>query len=137
MKTIFSDRKMADKKQQFGRSFFCLSYFCLILLPPFSCLPSFADDPRPNVLFIMVDDLRTSLGCYGDTLVKSPNIDLLAQSSRLFQRAYCHQSVCGPSRTSILTGRLPDNTGVWHNRNRFRATSRHAAARLVGWDIAI
>lgn len=122
MKTIFSDRKMADKKQQFGRSFFCLSYFCLILLPPFSCLPSFAADPRPNVLFIMVDDLRTSLGCYGDTLVKSPNIDRLAQSSRLFNRAYCHQSVCGPSRASILTGRLPDNTGVWHNRNLFRTT---------------
>jgi len=77
---------------------------------------------RLNVLFIAVDDLRTSLGCYGDTLVKSPNIDRLAQSSRLFTRAYCHQAVCGPSRTSILTGRLPDNTRVWHNRNLFRDT---------------
>ena len=77
---------------------------------------------RLNVLFIAVDDLRTSLGCYGDTLVKSPNIDRLAQGSRLFTRAYCHQAVCGPSRTSILTGRLPDNTRVWHNRNLFRDT---------------
>jgi iduronate 2-sulfatase len=75
-----------------------------------------------NVLFIAVDDLRTSLGCYGDTLVKSPNIDRLARRSRLFTRAYCHQAVCGPSRTSILTGRLPDNTRVWHNRNLFRDT---------------
>jgi iduronate 2-sulfatase len=75
-----------------------------------------------NVLFIAVDDLRTSLGCYGDTLVKSPNIDRLAQESRLFTRAYCNQAVCGPSRTSILTGRLPDNTRVWHNRNLFRDT---------------
>jgi len=122
MKSIFSDRKMADKKKQFGRGFFCLSSFCLILLSPFFCLTSFAADQRPNVLFIMVDDLRTSLGCYGDPLVKSPNIDRLAQSSRLFHRAYCHQSVCGPSRASILTGRLPDNTGVWHNRNLFRTT---------------
>lgn len=75
-----------------------------------------------NVLFIAVDDLRTSLGCYGDTLAKTQNIDRLAQESRLFNRAYCHQSVCGPSRTSILTGRLPDNTRVWHNRNLFRDT---------------
>jgi iduronate 2-sulfatase len=75
-----------------------------------------------NVLFIAVDDLRTSLGCYGDALVKSPNIDRLAATSCQFTRAYCHQAVCGPSRTSILTGRLPDNTRVWHNRNLFRDT---------------
>ena len=79
-----------------------------------------AETTKPNVVLIFVDDLRTSLGCYGDPLVKSPEIDRLANESRLFLRAYCHQAVCGPSRTSILTGRLPDNTGVWHNRNRFR-----------------
>lgn len=75
-----------------------------------------------NVLMIFIDDLRQSLGCYGDTLVKSPHIDRLAATSRLIHRAYCHQAVCGPSRASILTGRLPDNTGVWHNRNLFRTT---------------
>ena len=73
-------------------------------------------------MFIAVDDLRTSLGCYADRLVKSPNIDQLARQSRQFNRAYCHQAVCGPSRNSILTGRLPDNTRVWHNRNLFRDT---------------
>lgn len=81
-----------------------------------------ATEQRPNVLFIAVDDLRTSLGCYGNTLVRSPNIDRFAATARLFNRAYCHQSVCGPSRASLLTGRLPDNTGVWHNRNLFRTT---------------
>ena len=82
-----------------------------------------ADSPpaaRPNVLLISIDDLRPSLGCYGDPLAQSPNIDRLAQSSRLFQRAYIHQAVCGPSRASLLTGRLPDNTRVWHNRHLFR-----------------
>ena len=78
--------------------------------------------PRPNVLFIVVDDLRTSLGCYGDTLARSPNMDRLAAAGVRFARAYCHQAVCGPSRTSMLTGRLPDNTRVWHNRNLFRVT---------------
>lgn len=75
---------------------------------------------RPNVLLIAIDDLRTSLGCYGDPLVQSPHLDRFARSARLFTRAYAQQAVCGPSRTSLLTGRLPDHTGVWHNRNRFR-----------------
>lgn len=92
-----------------------------ILLSPFFCRSALSAD-RPNVLFIIVDDLRTSLGCYGDKVVKSPNIDSFAATARQFDRAYCHQSVCGPSRASILTGRLPDNTGVWHNRNLFRTT---------------
>ncbi len=78
---------------------------------------------RPNILFIAVDDLRPALGCYGDTLAKSPSIDRLALSARRFDRAYTQQAVCGPSRTSLLTGLLPDHTRVWHNRNRFRDTA--------------
>lgn len=76
----------------------------------------------PNVLFIAVDDLRTSLGCYGDPLAKSPNIDSFARSARFFHGAYAQQAVCGPARAAILTGRLPDNTRVWHNRHLFRNT---------------
>jgi iduronate 2-sulfatase len=82
-----------------------------------------ATGTKPNVLFIAVDDLRTSLGCYGDPLAKSPNIDRLAQEARMFSRAYTHQAVCGPARTAILTGRLPDHNRSWHNRNLFRDTN--------------
>ncbi len=79
-----------------------------------------AGDSRPNVLLISIDDLRPALGCYGDSLVQSPHIDRLAKSSRVFQRAYVQQAVCGASRASLLTGRLPDQTRVWHNRHLFR-----------------
>ncbi|MBM4089536.1 MAG: sulfatase [Planctomycetes bacterium] len=102
----------------------CLLGSALLIAVP-AVLPA-ADAPRaasrPNVLLISVDDLRPSLGCYGDTLVQSPNIDRLARSSRLFQHAYIQQAVCGPSRASLLTGRLPDNIRVWHNRHLFRDT---------------
>ncbi|MBM3854239.1 MAG: sulfatase [Verrucomicrobia bacterium] len=81
-----------------------------------------APSQKPNVLFIAVDDLRVSLGCYGDPLAKSPNIDRLASQARVFTRAYTMQAVCGPARTAIMTGRLPDQTRVWHNRNLFRDT---------------
>ncbi|MCC5839405.1 MAG: sulfatase [Opitutales bacterium] len=81
-----------------------------------------AQAERPNVLFISIDDLRPSLGVYGDTLAITPHMDRLADSSRVFLGAYSQQAVCGPSRASLLTGKLPDNIRVWHNRNLFRDT---------------
>ena len=98
------------------------SFGILAAVVVFALTPLNAAEPRPNVLFIAVDDLRTSLGCYGDMLVKSPNIDRFAATACRFDHAYTQQAVCGPSRTSLLTGRLPDNTRVWHNRNLFRDT---------------
>ncbi|XP_062380720.1 iduronate 2-sulfatase [Sardina pilchardus] len=70
-----------------------------------------------NVLYIMADDLRPSLGCYSDPLVKSPNIDQLASKSNLFSNAYAQQALCGPSRTSMLTSRRPDTTKLYDNSN--------------------
>ncbi|QDT00891.1 sulfatase [Adhaeretor mobilis] len=79
-----------------------------------------ATPKRLNVLFLIADDLRPELGCYGNTVIKSPHIDRLAERSLVFNRAYCQQAVCSPSRTSVLTGTRPDTSRVWDLRTHFR-----------------
>jgi len=73
-----------------------------------------------NILFIAVDDLRPELGCYGNTIVKSPHIDRLAEQGMTFTRAYCQTALCNPSRTSLMTGLYPNSTKVWTNAESFR-----------------
>lgn len=77
---------------------------------------------KPNVVFIVLDDLRPELGCYGAGDVKSPNIDRFAQKGMLFQRAYVQYPVCNPSRASFLSGLRPDETGIVTNDIPFRRT---------------
>lgn len=82
---------------------------------------SSAQEPkRPNILFIAIDDLRPELGCYGSDIVHSPVLDQLASEGRLFNRAYCQQSICSPSRASLMTGARPDEIGVIENFAYFR-----------------
>ena len=80
----------------------------------------FAQAEPFNVLFIAIDDLRPVLGCYGDQTAITPNIDRLAKRGALFNRAYCQQAVCCPSRLSLLTGLRPDTIKVWDLNTHFR-----------------
>ncbi len=81
-----------------------------------------AGDKPLNVLFIIADDLNNSLGCYGDPLVRTPNLDRLAARSTRFDTANCTFPLCGPSRNSILTGLYPNSTGILANSQIFRQT---------------
>jgi iduronate 2-sulfatase len=79
-----------------------------------------AQNKKVNVLFIAVDDLKPILGCYGDQLVKTPNIDRLAKRGSVFMTNYCQQAVSGPTRASLMTGRRPDYTGIWDLKTKMR-----------------
>ena len=87
---------------------------------------------KPNVLLICVDDLKPVLGCYGDKLVKTPNIDRLASHSMRFDAAYCNQAVCSPSRNALLTGLRPQTLGIYDLGTNFRQ-GRQNAVTMPQW----
>ncbi len=89
-----------------------------LLLLVFSLSVSATD--RPNILFIAADDLRPELGCYGSDIAITPHLDALAAEGLLFNRAYCQQAICSPSRASLMTGARPDTIGVVENYAYFR-----------------
>ena len=95
---------------------------CLALLAA-APLSAAAAAPPLNVLFIVTDDLNIALGPYGDPAALTPNLDRLAARGLLFERAYCQQAVCNPSRASFLTGLRPDTVGVNDLRKAFRDTA--------------
>ncbi|XP_052026818.1 iduronate 2-sulfatase [Apodemus sylvaticus] len=97
-----------------------LGSFCIALEP---AAQGHSATDALNVLLIIVDDLRPSLGCYGDKLVRSPNIDQLASHSILFQNAFAQQAVCAPSRVSFLTSRRPDTTRLYDFNSYWRVHS--------------
>ena len=81
-----------------------------------------AFQPRPNVLLIIVDDLRPQLGAYGFDVMHTPNIDRLAEEGVLFRQAYAQWPSCGPSRSSMLTGLRPDSLGIYSNGQRLESS---------------
>ncbi len=75
---------------------------------------------RPNVLMILVDDLKPALGCYGDQAAKTPHLDRFAARALRFELAYCNQAVCAPSRFSLLLGAHSTRTGLYHLGSQLR-----------------
>lgn len=74
--------------------------------------------PQRNVLYIVFDDLRPDLSAYDVPFMKTPHIQRLADTGLTFERAYCQEAVCSPSRNSFTTGRRPNSTKVWNFINR-------------------
>ena len=103
----------------------------LLIVTALQVIPAAAQD-RPNVLFIAVDDLRPAMGCYGDDVAKTPQMDRLASSSLQFNKAYCQVAVCNPSRASLMTGQRPDKLGVWTLPIHFRE-AKPDATTLPQW----
>lgn len=94
--------------------------FGLISFLVFSTGERAAVAKRLNVLFIVIDDLRSEVGCYGNESMSTPNIDRLAAKGVKFNQAYCQYPVCNPSRSSFLTGKRPDELGIVSNRVSLR-----------------
>ena len=77
-------------------------------------------EQKPNVLMIVVDDLNCALGCYGDLIAQTPNIDRLASTGVRFDRAYNQLPLCNPTRASVMTGLRPDKIKVYDLDRHFR-----------------
>ena len=102
-----------------------VSFALLVVLVTLGVLPDagrylVAAEPKPNVLFIAVDDLATTLGCYGDLIAKTPNVDQLAATGVRFDRAYNQLPLCNPTRASVMTGLRPDRIKVYDLDRHFR-----------------
>lgn len=89
-----------------------------------------SDRPKPNILLITADDHGIQLGCYGDEIARTPNLDKLASQGVLFQNAYVSQASCSPSRSSILTGLYPHQSGQIGLSHR-GFSMRHGIPNLV------
>ncbi|GAL81839.1 choline-sulfatase [Algibacter lectus] len=106
----------------------CISLFFLFL----SCgnkaasLKNGGPTKKPNIIFLSIDDLRADLGSYGNSEIKTPNIDALAGTSMVMLNTHCQAAVCAPSRASTMLGYRPDSTRVWHLGDKFREINPNA-----------
>ena len=104
-------------KQLSQYKFLNFTAMCLVSVP---LLAQKNQAVKSNILFIAIDDLKPILGCYGDKIIKTPNIDRIANNGTVFLTNYCQQAVSGPTRASIMTGMRPDYTKVWDLKTKMR-----------------
>ena len=93
---------------------------CLLLLVAYGECFCQAVTEQPNILFIAVDDLKPTIGSFGDTFAKTPVMDALSAEATVFLNNHTQQAICGPSRASLMTGRRPDFTKVRDLKTRMR-----------------
>ena len=98
----------------------CRKLFATMLLGAYFTMGSMAQNAKPNVLLILVDDLKPNLGVYGDATAKSPNIDKLANMGMRFDMAYCNQAVCVSSRYNLMLSSRSTSTGLYSFGKEFR-----------------
>ncbi|MBX3746271.1 MAG: sulfatase [Verrucomicrobiae bacterium] len=104
----------------------CLTLSALPLAILLSVASAQTPASRPNILLICVDDLKPTLGTYGDTLAKTPHLDRLASTGLRFDLAYCNQAVCAPSRYSLMLGSRPTSTGLYDLSRNLRQVAPDA-----------
>jgi iduronate 2-sulfatase len=110
---------MSDFPRAVRISTFAVVFIAAAGAYPLAAQDDLANRTKPNVLFICVDDLKPISGCYGGT-AKTPHLDRLARRGVLFERAYCNQAVCAPSRNALLTGLRPQTVGIYDLGTNFR-----------------
>ena len=86
--------------------------FLVLLLAVASALIA---QQRPNVLFIVSDDLNNDFNTYGHPIVRTPHLDALAERGTRFDAFYCHSPLCAPARFTMLAGRSVSSIGAWDN----------------------
>ena len=96
-------------------------FICILAVRSFASSCIFSAE-KPNVLMLLVDDLKPALGCYGDRIAKTPNIDRLAARGIRFELAYCNQAVCAPSRFTLMLGSHSTSTGLYGLGSNMRKT---------------
>ena len=98
----------------------------LLMLDPANARPDDTHTDHPNILLLLVDDLKPALGCYGDPYAKTPHLDQLAARGLRFDLAYCNQAVCAPSRFTLMLGAHSTATGLYGLGHKLRRSMPEA-----------
>ena len=111
-----------------------LTRLSLLILALLASASSLLANQRPNIVFFFTDDQTTStLGCYGNPIVQTPNIDSLARRGVLFENAFVSHSICWVSRTTILTGLVGRSYGTSSNPDQARPDAVETLYSQVSW----